>query len=132
VREKDNCYHAFNPSITVSTSAILSLEEKFQGGTGINLTPPPEQLISSKDCAHIKNLACLIAKQVSIQQYARLDIFYNTVTKKLQLIEVNTLPALSPSTVLFQQALAESPPISPKKLLSQLVIERMRVPESVY
>nr|GEX44387.1 ATP-grasp fold [Tanacetum cinerariifolium] len=30
------------PSVTVKESGdILSLEEKFQGGTGINLTPPP-------------------------------------------------------------------------------------------
>jgi D-alanine-D-alanine ligase-like ATP-grasp enzyme len=40
--------HSFNPSITVKEDGdILSLEEKFQGGTGINLTPPPTSIISA-------------------------------------------------------------------------------------
>ncbi|KAK3020884.1 hypothetical protein RJ639_047196, partial [Escallonia herrerae] len=37
---------SLTPSITVKESGdILSLEEKFQGGTGINLTPPPSPII---------------------------------------------------------------------------------------
>ncbi|KAB1224539.1 D-alanine--D-alanine ligase [Morella rubra] len=38
--------HSLSPSVTVKESGdILSLEEKFQGGTGINLTPPPMSII---------------------------------------------------------------------------------------
>jgi hypothetical protein len=37
---------ALSPSITVKESGhVLSLEEKFQGGTGVNLTPPPPQIV---------------------------------------------------------------------------------------
>ena len=36
------------PSITVAEGTILSVEEKFQGGTGVNITPPPTEIISEK------------------------------------------------------------------------------------
>lgn len=125
IREKKGLYSALNPSITVSEHAVLSVEEKFQGGTGINLTPPPDTLISPNQRAYIKELACKIGQAVNIKQYARLDIFYNILTNKLQLIEINTLPALTPSTVLFQQALAETPAITPKQFIEQLVSEHV-------
>lgn len=59
VLEQRGIYHALNPSITVAEGAILSLEEKFQGGTGINLTPPPVEVLSSSATQKIK---CLIEK----------------------------------------------------------------------
>lgn len=131
VREKNNVYHAFNPSITVKEHAVLSVEEKFQGGTGVNLTPPPEKIISEAQCRQIKSLACIVAQQLGIQQYARLDIFYNTTQNRMQLIEANTLPALTPSTVLFQQALAETPAIQPREFLESLVLERFHALQTV-
>jgi hypothetical protein len=37
---------ALSPSVTLRASgAILSLEEKFQGGTGVNLTPAPPEMV---------------------------------------------------------------------------------------
>ena len=123
IREKKSDYWAFNPSITISEHAVLSVEEKFQGGTGINLTPPPLQLLDHSQVDHIKRLVCLIGQEVGIRQYARLDIFYNALTNRLQLIEINTLPALTPSTVLFQQALAETPPVAPVQFIEQLIDE---------
>ena len=130
IRENKGTYQAYNPSITVKEHAVLSVEEKFQGGTGINLTPPPEEIISKAQCDHIKSLSCNIAKQLNIKQYARLDIFYNTMKEKIQLIEANTLPALTPSTVLFQQALAETPPIQPREFLEALIIESIEARET--
>jgi hypothetical protein len=41
-------------------------------------------------------------------------------------IEANTLPGLTPSTVIFHQALAENPPLSPQKFLSQIVKQGLR------
>ncbi|CAI5491261.1 unnamed protein product, partial [Closterium sp. Naga37s-1] len=39
---------ALAPSVTVKEAGdVLTLEEKFQGGTGINLTPPPTSIISA-------------------------------------------------------------------------------------
>ena len=37
--------HALSPSITIAESSILSVEEKFQGETGINITPPSEEIV---------------------------------------------------------------------------------------
>ena len=40
VLENRGRYESLDPSITVADGAVLSLEEKFQGGTGVNITPP--------------------------------------------------------------------------------------------
>jgi D-alanine-D-alanine ligase-like ATP-grasp enzyme len=36
-------------------------------------------------------------------------------------IEANTVPGMTPSTVLFHQALAETPPLPPRAFLEQVV-----------
>ncbi len=109
--------HAFNPSITVSDGEVLSVEEKFQGGTGINLTPPPTELISKRVCTLIKKRVEKLATEIGIDGYCRIDAFVECKSGDLQIIEINSLPALTPSTVLFQQALAEDKPIYPMELL---------------
>ncbi len=115
--------YAFTPSITVSQGGVLSIEEKFQGGTGINLTPPPERILTSAELKHIQSLVCYAAEKLGIKQYARLDVFYHRPSQCAQIIEANTLPALTPSTVLFQQALAEQEPIGPEAFLESLLIQ---------
>lgn len=122
VFEREGLYLAFPPSITVSTHHILSLEEKFQGGTGINITPPPENILSAEALNQVKESVCSVAKILKIKNYARLDLFVECKTGVIQIIEANTLPALTPSTVIFHQALHNSPPLYPKELLS-LIIE---------
>ena len=122
VFEKNGFYSAFPPSITVSQHHILSLEEKFQGGTGINITPPPEYILSKIALNQVEQSAAKVAKALGIRHYARLDLFVECFTGKILVIEANSLPALTPSTVLFHQALSVSPPIYPGQLLS-LIIE---------
>lgn len=114
-------YHSFNPSITVADNAVLSLEEKFQGGTGINITPPPVNIISANLCKKIKSSMEKVAEVFKIKDYCRIDIFANTKTEEIVVIEVNTLPGLSPSTVLFQQGAKESPPLYPMELLEAII-----------
>ena len=125
VRQQGNQMAAFTPSITVSESAVLSVEEKFQGGTGINLTPPPENLLTQQDVSLIQDLVVQCATALGLSQYARLDVFFHRVLKEMIVIEANTLPALTPSTVLYQQALTETPPVRPGQFLQQLVEERL-------
>ena len=50
-----------------------------------------------------------------------MDAFVNVTTGALLIIEINTLPALTPSTVLFHQALAEDPQIFPLQLLEKII-----------
>jgi D-alanine-D-alanine ligase-like ATP-grasp enzyme len=45
----------------------------------------------------------------------------NVSTGELIIIEVNTLPGLTPSTVLYHQALAENPPLFPLQLLEKII-----------
>lgn len=121
VLERKGHYHALSPSITIAEGAVLSLEEKFQGGTGINLTPPPEEILSKSATLKIKKLIEKAAKGLGIQNYARIDIFFNRITEKMILIEANTLPGLTPSTVIYHQGLAEENSLSPLALLETFI-----------
>jgi D-alanine-D-alanine ligase-like ATP-grasp enzyme len=42
-------------------------------------------------------------------------------TGAIMVIEVNTLPALTPSTVFYQQALEEKPSMYPRELLEKII-----------
>lgn len=121
VLEQNGVYHSLSPSITVAQDAILSLEEKFQGGTGVNLTPPPESIIRPEQVTQIKSKIEVAAKALGIEGYARIDIFFNTRNNQTMIIEANSLPGLTASTVIFHQALAENPPMTPGVFLSKLV-----------
>lgn len=113
---------ALSPSITVAEDTILSVEEKFQGGTGVNITPPPAHIISRKNLNKVKKSIELVAEKLRIRGYARIDIFTQVKTGNIIVIEINTLPALTPSTVIYHQALAEKEPIFPKQFM-ELVVE---------
>eukprot|EP00899_Mesostigma_viride_P028420 jgi/Mesvir1/8763/Mv02681-RA.1 len=119
---------ALTPSITVRESGdVLSLEEKFQGGTGVNLTPPPSQFISPSALAGARQRIALVAETLGIDGFARIDSFVHADTGEVIVIEANTVPGMTPSTVLFHQALAEETPMYPGEFLSmivQLALER--------
>ncbi len=112
---------ALSPSITVAENSILSVEEKFQGGTGVNITPPPKEIISKKNLSRVKSLVEKVAELVGIHGYARIDIFVEVNTGDIIVIEINTLPGLTPSTVIYHQALAEEPQIYPLQLLEKII-----------
>ncbi len=121
VLEFQGTYHALNPSITVANHAVLSLEEKFQGGTGVNLTPPPPSLISETALESLKKRCEQVAHTLKVQNYCRIDVFYHRYQDQLVVIEANSLPALTPSTVIYHQALAETPSLPPRLFLEKLI-----------
>ena len=121
VLEKHGCYHAFNPSITLAENDILSVEEKFQGGVGINLTPPRSDMVSTQLRRRIQYFAERVAESCDVEDYCRIDMFVNNKTNEVIVIEINSLPGLSPSTVLFQQAAKEQPTLSPLALLERII-----------
>lgn len=112
---------ALEPSITVAKSGVLSLEEKFQGGTGVNLTPPIETIVSKQQRNIIKDKVEQTAELLGIRGYARIDIFFNTITNEVIIIEANALPGLTPSTVIYHQALAAIPSRTPREFLEYLI-----------
>ncbi len=121
VLQENKKIKAFNPSITISEGEVLTVEEKFQGGTGVNITPPPEDIVKKSILASVKRRIEKLAKEIGIQGYSRIDAFLNIKSGEMKIIEINTLPGLTPSTVLYQQALAENPPIFPNELLEKLI-----------
>jgi D-alanine--D-alanine ligase len=124
VIEHNGKIKSLNPSITIADYEILTVEEKFQGGTGVNITPPPSVIIPSPTLAKIKKRIETLAAKIGIKGYARIDTFVNIDTGDLLIIEINTLPALTPSTVLYHQALTENPAIFPKDLLEILIANK--------
>jgi len=121
VLEQGGKIKSLSPSITVAEQSILSIEEKFQGGTGVNITPPPKEIISPKNINKIKNLIEKVATTVGIRGYARIDVFAKISTGDIIVIEINTLPGLTPSTVIYHQGLAEKPQIFPLQLLEKII-----------
>jgi D-alanine--D-alanine ligase len=121
VLEKDGKYHALNPSITIAEGEVLSLEEKFQGGTGVNITPPPESILKAAFRKKIKAGIEKTAKKLGIKNYARIDIFFNLFTGKMIIIEANSLPGMTPSTVIYHQALTETPPLVPLQFIERIL-----------
>ncbi|XP_059668105.1 uncharacterized protein LOC132313381 [Cornus florida] len=114
--------HSLSPSVTVKEAGdILSLEEKFQGGTGINLTPPPLSIIRHDALERCKQRIELIANTLQLEGFSRIDAFVNVDSGEVLVIEVNTVPGMTPSTVLIHQALAEQPPMYPHRFFRTLL-----------
>lgn len=119
---KRGSMHSLMPSVTVKESGdILSLEEKFQGGTGINLTPPPASIMSTEALDKCKQHIELIANTLQLEGFSRIDAFVNVDNGEVLIIEVNTVPGMTPSTVLIHQALSEQPPMYPHQFFRKLL-----------
>ena len=113
---------ALDPSLTiVSGGDVLSLEEKFQGGTGVNITPPPPSLVPTETLATAKRRIARAADALGVEGFARVDAFLDVDEGEVTIIEVNTVPGMTPSTVLFHQALAMDPPMEPADFLAHAV-----------
>ncbi len=110
-----------SPSQTIANMETLSLEEKFMGGTGINLIPPPGQYVKPAVIKKVQQRLKKTAEVLKIEGYTRMDCFMNRKTGELIIIEANTLPALTPSTTFFQQAATLPKPLNPRQLLEKII-----------
>ena len=115
---------ALKPSITVASGEILSLEEKFQGGTGVNITPPPEPWVSQETWQKAQAKIEFVAQKLGINGFARIDAFLQIETGNILVIEANSIPGLTPSTVIYHQALAEEEPMTPTAFLEAILDNR--------
>ena len=95
------------PSKVVASNQILSVEEKFLPGAGENLTPAP---LPAKALDLIKKTLEKVYKALECKGYVRIDFFYQEAkfspTKKDRIIilEINSLPGMTPATCIFHQA----------------------------
>lgn len=102
-------YEMFEPSEALSSGEILSLEEKFLAGEGQNITPAR----FSKDKAAYKAISEQVkadlekaARILKVKGYARIDAFvriYDNNKAETIIIEVNSLPGMTPATCIFHQ-----------------------------
>jgi D-alanine-D-alanine ligase-like ATP-grasp enzyme len=65
-----------------------------------------------------------VVEKLGINGFARIDVFLQTDTGDILVIEANSIPGLTPSTVIFHQALAEDPPLSPTSFLETILDHR--------
>ncbi|MDQ3076507.1 MAG: hypothetical protein M3Q63_00410 [bacterium] len=121
VIEEHKKIKVLNPSLTVAEGEVLSVEEKFQGGTGVNITPPPDKIIKPRAVLRARELIGKVAEKIGITGYSRIDCFMRIDTGDIVVIEINTLPGLTPSTVLYHQGLAEEKPLFPCELLEKII-----------
>lgn len=95
----DKDIRALLPTETPSKGEFLTIEEKFLPGDARMITPPglPEEEVEAiqRGCERAyRALGCRV--------YARVDAFW--IDHKLVILEVNTLPGVTPSTCVFHQA----------------------------
>ncbi len=107
--KKSITYEILPPSETLANHTILSLEEKFLAGEGQNITPArfhTNKTINKKIQVQVQQTFKRVAQILNIQGYARIDAFVKINTAEdvdIFIIEVNTLPALTPATCIFHQ-----------------------------
>ncbi len=106
---------ALVPSETIPTEGILSLEDKFLYGQGENKTPArlPEEVLKE-----IQDVAVRTFLALGLKAYARIDMFVPG-DGRVVVLEPNSLPGMTPSTVLFHQAAARG--ITQTELISTII-----------
>lgn len=102
-------YEIFEPSEALAGGEVLSLEEKFLAGEGQNITPArytPNTEDYQKVAEQVKSTLKKTAEVLNITGYARIDAFvrvYEDLKVETIIIEVNSLPGMTPATCIFHQ-----------------------------
>ena len=95
------------PSQAIAAQGILSIEEKFLPGAGENQTPAP---LPQHTITYIQQVIAHVYAALNCKGYARIDCFYQnpeqspTSQERVVIIEINTLPGMTPATCIFHQA----------------------------
>lgn len=112
-------YEVLMPSEVLAAGEVLSLEEKFLAGEGQNITPArfhPDLATSQQIAARVRQDLEKVAMLLDLEGYARIDAFvkvYSPEQVETWIIEVNSLPAMTPATCIFHQcALASYKPLA--------------------
>ena len=115
------------PSQAISTQGILSIQEKFLPGAGENQTPAP---LSKKAISYVQQVIKDVYIALGCKGYARIDCFYQsaqesaTNKERIVIIEVNTLPGMTPATCIFHQAAEIG--IKPMEFIDRIIMLGMQ------
>jgi D-alanine-D-alanine ligase len=103
-------FEVFEPSEALSSNEVLSLEEKFLAGEGQNITPA-RFADSEREYRRISGIVKgeleKVARILGVDGYCRIDAFvriYENGNVETVIIEVNSLPGMTPATCIFHQA----------------------------
>ena len=113
--EGDNVtlYQIFEPSEALSTGEILTLEEKFLAGEGQNITPARfafGDVSYDHVASQVRDTLGRAAAVLGVEGYARIDAFVRAWADgrvETIIIEVNSLPGMTPATCIYHQAALE-------------------------
>jgi D-alanine--D-alanine ligase len=113
---------ALPPSQAIARAGILSIAEKFLPGSGENQTPAPLQTTA----LHLVQRTMEAAyRAIGCKGYARIDCFYQnseespTGKERVVILEINSLPGLTPATCIFHQAAERA--IKPMEFIDMIV-----------
>lgn len=103
-------FEVFEPSEVLAGGEVLSLEEKFLAGEGQNITPArlavgdnSYEYVAERVKADLEKAA----RTLGVEGYCRIDAFvrvYADGRVETLVIEVNSLPGMTPATAIFHQA----------------------------
>ncbi|MBV6640390.1 MAG: D-alanine--D-alanine ligase [Cyclobacteriaceae bacterium] len=117
-------YEAFEPSETLASGEVLSLEEKFLAGEGQNITPArfdkdPKRSQAVSD--EVKGVLEKVAETLGVEGYCRIDAFVRVYPDKVEtyIIEINSLPGMTPATAIFHQAALAG--LKPYEFIDQII-----------
>lgn len=117
-------YEAFEPSETLASGEVLSLEEKFLAGEGQNITPArfdkdPKRSQAVSD--QVKSVLEKVAQALGVEGYCRIDAFVRVYPDKVEtsIIEINSLPGMTPATAIFHQAALAG--LKPYEFIDQII-----------
>jgi len=103
-------YEVFESSEALSEGDVLSLEEKFLAGQGQNITPARYSRVADENkqiSAIVRAVLEKVARVLNVEGYARIDAFVRIFSDggvEVIVIEVNSLPGMTPATCIFHQA----------------------------
>lgn len=100
-------YEVFEPSEALSGGEVLSLEEKFLAGEGQNITPARFGEDYTRIAQEVKATLEKAAEILGVRGYCRIDAFVRIFADgkvETLIIEVNSLPGMTPATCIFHQA----------------------------
>ncbi|MDX5348367.1 MAG: D-alanine--D-alanine ligase, partial [Hymenobacteraceae bacterium] len=102
-------YEVFEASEALAEGEVLSLEEKFLAGEGQNITPARydrDPMLRQQISDQVKEDLKRVAQILQVEGYARIDAFvrvYDDNRVETIIIEVNSLPGMTPATCIFHQ-----------------------------
>lgn len=105
----DVVYEVFEPSESLAEGEVLSLEEKFLAGEGLNITPARYTNSLADNgvvSAFVRKELERAARIMGVEGYCRIDAFvkiYDLQRIEVYIIEINSLPGMTPATCIFHQ-----------------------------